>query len=74
MSRVYGGVHFEFSDNQGMATGEQIAQYVFDNAMTPVPEPGTLSLLASGLAAFAYLRARRRLPNEPVCDHVAVGR
>jgi VCPO second helical-bundle domain len=65
-SRVYGGVHFEFSDNQGMRTGEQIAQYVFATAMNPIPEPSSRMLLAAGLGIFTVVR-RWRWRRHAIC-------
>ncbi len=41
-SRIYLGIHWIFDKNAGIAQGEQVADYVFDNAFVPmnaVPEP-----------------------------------
>jgi hypothetical protein len=55
---VLNGDHFNFSYDVGFAGGPNIS---FNQVLTPVPEPGTLSLLAiSGLLAGG-LRASRRL-------------
>jgi MYXO-CTERM domain-containing protein len=43
LSRLYGGIHFRFSNDQGLALGEQVGEYVFANELqaTPgEPEPG----------------------------------
>lgn len=31
MSRIYGGIHFSFSNQDGLTTGRQLGEYVFDN-------------------------------------------
>lgn len=55
-SRVYGGVHFQFSIDASNAVGAEIANYIVANEVA-VPEPGSLSLLAIG---GAMLFRRRR--------------
>lgn len=57
-SRVYLGIHWNFDDLMGQATGQQIGSYVSGN-FTAVPEPSHLALL--GLVAPALLRGRRRV-------------
>ena len=37
LSRVYGGIHFRFSNDLGRQLGEQIAEHVFANALRPLP-------------------------------------
>jgi hypothetical protein len=56
LSRLYLGVHWEFDSTVGMALGDNVAQWVFTNALTEVPVPGTLMLLASGLCGLAAMR------------------
>ena len=48
------------SDNGGGLSQDMLALAV--TAPTPVPEPGTWALLATGLGAFAVQRVRRRRP------------
>jgi hypothetical protein len=31
ISRVYGGIHFSFSNQQGLTAGRQLGEFVFDN-------------------------------------------
>jgi hypothetical protein len=56
-SRVYGGVHFQFSIDAANAVGGDIANYVVANEVL-VPEPASLSLLL--VAAPAVLTRHRR--------------
>ena len=51
MSRIYGGIHYIFSDNDGLATGKAIGNYVFSRFMLPVvapPKVGPIELNAIG--------------------------
>ena len=36
-SRVYGGVHYKFSDDLGLATGREIGRYAWTHYMRPLP-------------------------------------
>ncbi|MBN1917536.1 MAG: phosphatase PAP2 family protein [Verrucomicrobia bacterium] len=57
ISRIWGGIHFQFSNEEGLMGGQELARYVYGNCMTPVPEPSTLVLLAAGgLLLLARLR------------------
>jgi len=38
-SRIYGGIHFRFSNETGIAVGHQIADYVFTNSLKELPPP-----------------------------------
>lgn len=38
MSRLYGGIHYRFSNEDGLATGRKIADHVFATAFKPLPE------------------------------------
>jgi hypothetical protein len=58
-SRVYGGVHFQFTIDATNAVGAEVADYVVDNAIA-VPEPANLGLLGVGGVSL-LLRRRRRL-------------
>ena len=47
-SRIYGGIHFEFSNQQGLASGHAIGAHISTNLLQ-VPEPtcGTLIIIAA---------------------------
>jgi hypothetical protein len=36
-SRIYLGIHWAFDKTEGIAMGRKVADYVFDNAFTPIP-------------------------------------
>jgi hypothetical protein len=59
-SRIYGGIHFEFSNTTGRECGIAIADYVFDNYAQPVPAPGAVLLVLIGAAGL--LRWRHAFP------------
>jgi membrane-associated phospholipid phosphatase len=60
ISRIYGGIHWDFDNFYGLATGEALGEYVFANFLV-APLPGTLVLSLSGFAAmFLARRVRRR--------------
>jgi hypothetical protein len=56
-SRIYGGIHFEFSNQQGLVSGHSIGTCISANLLQ-VPEPscGTLTIIG----AMTFLRRRRR--------------
>jgi PAP2 superfamily len=35
MSRIYGGIHYQFDNTDGLAGGKQVAKYVVENSMRP---------------------------------------
>ncbi len=54
MSRIYGGIHWQFDNQAGLAAGSAVGDWVFANALA-VPTPG-----AVGAFAVAGLFAARR--------------
>lgn len=48
MSRIYGGIHWQFDNTAGLQSGSAIGNWVFDNAFQ-VPAPGALGLMTAGL-------------------------
>lgn len=51
MSRLYGGIHFRFDNDDGLANGRALGQWVLANEITPLPEPGAIVLSITGAAA-----------------------
>ena len=43
ISRIYGGIHFNFSNVDGLATGRNVGNYILQNALAPVITLTTLS-------------------------------
>lgn len=63
-----GGAPFSMTQVVGVnhAPGQLVAtqfESALDVALTPVPEPATMTLFGAGLAAAVLARRRRRLPN-----------
>lgn len=59
-SRIYGGIHYMFSNTPAVNAGLDLADYIVASYLTPVPEPATLGLLAVGGWAMLQGRGRRR--------------
>jgi hypothetical protein len=57
-SRMYGGIHFRFDNEDGKQGGIALGQYVFANELQPIPEPATWLLLVSAVITCAGLFAR----------------
>jgi hypothetical protein len=57
ISRIYGGIHFQFSNEQGLATGREMGEFVVSNYLVAVPEP-TVAMFA--LVALLVTRRPRR--------------
>ena len=65
-SREYGGIHFSFDDQQGLASGYQLGAFAFGrNLFGAVPEPATWAMMIVGFGAIA-LSVRRRRPGARV--------
>lgn len=58
MSRIYLGIHWRMDQEDGMALGNAIAEYVAGRYFQPVPEPNAGALLLLGLSL--YVRERRK--------------
>lgn len=61
-SRVYLGIHWMFDQVDGISLGHAIAGNVYDNCMTPVPEPSTWALAISGAVVLLWKARRTRQP------------
>jgi hypothetical protein len=57
-SRLYGGIHWSFDNEVGLATGRAIGEYVYATQLLPVPEPSVTTLVV--LAALGLLRRADR--------------
>ena len=57
-SRLYGGIHWTYDNDDGLALGRALGQHVFDTQLRPVPEPGTWVLLVASLLAAMLVPAR----------------
>lgn len=61
MSRIWGGIHFSFDGEAGLAAGQQIAQFELGQSVfNPVPEPSTWAMLLAGFGAIGVALRRRR--------------
>ena len=58
-SRLYGGIHWSFDNEDGLAGGQALGQFVAATQLRPVPEPGTWVLLVASLLAAMLVPARR---------------
>jgi hypothetical protein len=56
-SRLYGGIHWDFDNQDGLTGGRAVGHYVFATQLRPIPEPATFVLLVLGL--LASLAGRR---------------
>jgi hypothetical protein len=50
-SRLYGGIHWSYDNEDGLALGRALGKHVFETHLREIPEPGTWILLLSGLVA-----------------------
>ncbi len=58
-SRIYLGVHWNFDDTVGQETGKSIANALFANSFTAVPEPASLVVFGGALGCWVVWRCRR---------------
>jgi hypothetical protein len=60
-SRILGGIHYQFSNLDGLAAGKNVGDWVLAGMLAPVPEPGTVGMLlgVAGLAGLGRPRRRR---------------
>jgi membrane-associated phospholipid phosphatase len=58
MSRIYGGIHWQFDNTDGLTSGRNLGSYVYSNFFG-VPEPAGLALIGLGFAAVGVARRRK---------------
>jgi hypothetical protein len=59
ISRLYGGIHWSFDNEAGLAGGQAVGHYVYATQLQPIPEPGSGALLLLGLTAVLTSSRRR---------------
>lgn len=57
-SRLYGGIHWRYDNEDGLAGGSALGNYVYATMLRPVPEPGAFGLVTA--FAFVTVAASRR--------------
>lgn len=58
-SRVWGGIHFRFDVDTGLAIGSDIARFEFDRgAFGAVPEPSSWAMMIAGFGLIGTMRRR----------------
>lgn len=62
LSRIYGGIHWDFDDSAGQTAGRQVAENVFAGQLRQVPTPASLLLLGVGLIALPLLHRQKTRP------------
>ena len=67
-SRLWGGIHFRFDNELGLASGRDIGRWALDQrAFAGVPEPATWMMMIGGFGmAGAALRRRRGAPRAAI--------
>lgn len=65
MSRIYGGIHWQFDNTDGKASGYALSAYVANNYLQAVPEPSAALLLLSAVPMLLFFCRRR--PPPPSC-------
>jgi hypothetical protein len=48
-SRLYGGIHWDYDNQDGLTGGRALGHFVFATELQPIPEPATWALLVLGL-------------------------
>jgi hypothetical protein len=57
-SRIYLGVHYQFDGDDAYTTGTSVGNWVIDNLLLPIPEPGTGTTVVAALFVLALRRGR----------------
>lgn len=60
-SRLWGGIHYQFDNDAGLALGRQVAQFnLAQGLFQSVPEPSTWAMMLAGFGAIGFAMRRRR--------------
>jgi hypothetical protein len=59
-SRIYAGIHFEFSSATGREIGIALADYIYGRFAQPIPAPGAATLVLFGLACLRWAQRTLR--------------
>jgi len=59
MSRIYGGIHFQFDNTVGKSMGRSIGGWAYNHYMTAVPEPSVMITLGLGSTILLFRRRRK---------------
>jgi hypothetical protein len=60
-SRLYGGIHWDFDNQDGLAGGRALGHHVAATQLQPIPEPATWILLVIGLMTWLVGRWSGRI-------------
>lgn len=60
MSRIYGGIHFQFDNTVGKTMGRNIGGYVYSNYLSSIPEPSSMLVIGTGMIAFVMRRKKAK--------------
>jgi hypothetical protein len=64
LSRIYGGIHYSFSNVHGLSSGGAVGQYVGSNLFGAIPEPALALGSMLGVLFTLTSRANRRAPRK----------
>ncbi|MBM4098184.1 MAG: vanadium-dependent haloperoxidase [Planctomycetes bacterium] len=59
-SRLYGGIHFRFDNEDGLVAGQRLGTHVVTTQLQPVPEPSSFILAVVAIVSAALLTPQRR--------------
>jgi hypothetical protein len=60
-SRLYGGIHWSFDNDDGLAAGRALGHHVYATQLRAIPEPASLVLFGIGLLGAVSRRRVRRI-------------
>ncbi|MBL0926377.1 MAG: vanadium-dependent haloperoxidase [Phycisphaerales bacterium] len=57
-SRIYGGIHFQYANEAGLASGADVGDWTYGHYFQPVPAPAAISGVLAGLVMLGGRRRR----------------